>query len=281
MNTTGARKTEKPDFSKSVFSTVNNCGEYSFVRFTTTRHGGVSTGEYASFNLGEYCGDDPADVRCNRVILCNELDVSPDLLLVPRQVHEDKIVHVNAVFLSESKAVQMERMQGVDALVSSLDDVCLGVTTADCVPVVLYCPNPSVIASIHAGWRGTAKRIVNKVISEMQSVYVCNPEDIRAVIFPCISSRVYEVGEDVVQAMAETGVDMQGALRPSSRSGYFYLDLVAVNRQLLLASGVKEEHIEIKWDCTYTREDDLFSARRQGLKSGRALSGIVKKKRNL
>lgn len=249
----------------------------SFVRFTTTRHGGISTGEYGSFNLGYYGGDNPESVKKNRDILCEKLEINPDLLFVPHQTHGDVIKIIDTTFLNSNKACQEKELDGVDALITPLSDVGVAVTTADCVPVVFYCPQQAVIAAAHAGWRGTAANIAVKVVRKMNEYYNCQPQDIRATIFPCIGSDIYEVGKEVIQAIAATGIDFNDISRPGNTSGRFFLDLAAVNYRQLVLAGLTAENISLLNNCTYTCNDDLFSARRQGINSGRLLSGIVMK----
>lgn len=249
----------------------------SFVRFTTTRHGGISTGKYDSFNLGYYGGDNPELVQKNRNILCKQLQIDPDLLFVPHQTHGDVIKIIDATFLHNNQEYQESELDGVDALITSLPDVGIAITTADCVPVVFHCPQQAIIAAAHAGWRGTAANIAVKVIKKMQTDYSCEPQNIRATIFPCISSTIYEVGKEVIQAIAATGIDFKDVSRPGNTPGRFFLDLTAVNYRQLLLAGLASQNISLLNDCTYTNNNDLFSARRQGINSGRMLSGIVMK----
>lgn len=273
-------KKDNLEFDRPVLIFRNDCGDHSYVCYTTTRHGGVSSGEYGSFNLGAYCGDDPDHVRQNRNLLCEILDVDPALLFVPRQVHGDGIVVIDEGFLSSDNFEKEPCLPDCDALITSLDHICLGVTTADCVPVVFYSDDPSVIAVAHAGWRGTAKKIAARVVAEMSSVYGCRPEKIYAVIYSSISKEVYEVGADVVRAIEETEIDMSGVAVPGKSPEHYYLDLVLANRRQLMLAGLPDSHVEAIGDCTYTRNKDLFSARKQGIASGRILSGIIKRKRN-
>lgn len=267
----------KLDFTQSVLQFTDCSDRFSFTRFTTTRHGGVSEGEYASFNLGYNCKDSLAHVTRNREILCEVLDVEPDLLFVPYQTHDNKICVIDAGFLVRDISDRQKLLQGIDAIITPLDNVCIGVTTADCVPLVFYCFEPAVIAVAHAGWRGSSKNIGNEVVKRIQDEYNCSPENIHATIFPCINRKAYEVGEDVVEAIATTGVDLEEAAGCSNSTGRFFLDLISVNRQQLLASGLLPEHIEEVNDCTFTQDENFFSARRQGIDSGRMLSGIIMK----
>ena len=139
--------------------------------FSSTRHGGFSKGHYAAFNINHYCGDNEADIAKNRTLLCELLGIRETHLLMPHQVHLTKIVAIDKAFLGLSAEAQKARLEGVDALMTNLSGVCIGVSTADCIPVLLYDQVKHVSCAIHAGWRGTVKRIVEKAVSEMTSVY--------------------------------------------------------------------------------------------------------------
>lgn len=91
-------------------------------------------------------------------------------------------------------------MEGVDALVTNVPDVCIAVSTADCVPVLLYAPDRKVVAAVHAGWRGTVLHIARKAASLMIEAYDCDPTQLVAGIGPSISQAAFEVGEEVVKA---------------------------------------------------------------------------------
>ena len=130
-------------------------GECNISHFITTRHGGVSQGNYATMNPGEFSGDDPASVRMNRQLLSDAMGISPERIFAPCQVHEAEISCIDA---------QQQEMYGKDALVTDIPGICIAVSTADCVPVLVYAPDKKVVAAIHAGWRGTVKQIVAKTI---------------------------------------------------------------------------------------------------------------------
>ena len=155
---------------------------------------------------------------------------------------------------------------------SPLKDFCLCVSTADCVPVLLYDVSKDVIAAIHAGWRGTVGRIVEKTLEVMGSEYGTEGKDVIACIGPSISLESFEVGDEVYAAFAEAGFEMSCIARKYEK---WHLDLWEANRLQLLAHGVLPEHIEVAGICTYKNYEDFFSARRLGIKSGRILSGIM------
>ena len=233
--------------------------------FSTTRHGGCGEGMYASFNCTHYCGDHPEHVAKNREILCSLLPEQPVRLVVPRQTHTTNVRVV-------SDSTTEEELQEVDAVVTNLRGCCLCVSTADCVPVLLYDKKKQVVAAIHAGWRGTVGRIVEKALEVMKIQYGTQGENVVACIGPSISLEAFEVGDEVYRTFAEAGFDM---IRIARKYEKWHLDLWEANRLQLLSQGVKEENIEVAGICTYNRCDDFFSARRLGIKSGRILSGIM------
>ena len=104
--------------------------------FSTTRHGGCSEGNYASFNCNHYCGDVPDKVERNRELLCSLLPVRPRMLVVPLQTHDTVVRVVDEVFLRLSSEEQMKQLEGVDAMVRDMAQVSLCISTSDCRPVL-------------------------------------------------------------------------------------------------------------------------------------------------
>lgn len=240
--------------------------------FSTTRHGGYSKGNYASFNCNGYCGDNPADVARNRELLCRSLAAEPVELVIPHQTHSTNVRIVDAAYINRCKEEKTDLLEEVDALVTDIPGYCLCVSTADCVPVLLYDKRKHVVAAIHAGWRGTVMRIVEKTFSIMTERYGSQGEDIIACIGPSISVEAFEVGDEVYNTFQKAGFDMDLIARKEAK---WHIDLWEANRLQLLAHGVQLENIEISGICTYHNNEDFFSARQQGINSGRILSGIM------
>lgn len=248
----------------------------SMSHFMTTRMGGISQGEYDSFNLGEFAGDDPENVMGNRKRLAASLNLEDvNQFVLPYQIHGDGILKVDQEFLSLSSRERREASSGYDAVVTHLPHVCIGVTTADCVPLLAYDPVHKVLAAIHAGWRGTVARIAQKTVRLMAQEYGCHPSNILVGIGAAISQEQFEVGEEVLQAFGEAQIDLRNTSCRNSATGKWHIDLQLVNKELLLCEGIYSQHIEIMPLCTYTRGDLFFSARRQGVKSGRMVTGGV------
>lgn len=254
-----------------LFDHLSGCSNIS--HFMTTCQGGVSKEEYASFNLGEFAGDNPENVLQNREILAAELGLSLEQLIFPYQIHQDKVLRVNEALINLSPDLRKEAMSGYDALVTNLPNVCIGVTTADCVPLLAFDPQKCVLAAVHAGWRGTVACIVLKTIDVMCREYGCLPENILFGIGAAISVDKFEVGEEVVAEFQKASIDLMSASYRHPKTGKCHIDLQLVNKNLLLEAGIPDKNIEIMPLCTQSRADLFFSARRQGVKSGRMVTG--------
>ena len=226
--------------------------------FVTTRQGGVSKGAYASFNPGEYSGDNPEAVRANRKLLSDAIRIPSERIFAPFQVHGAEVRSIEPSFLSLPLEEQQLYMHGVDALVTDVPEVCIAVSTADCVPVLLYAPDVKAVAAVHAGWRGTVLRIAGKTVRILMDEYGADPRLMKAGIAPSIGP----------------GFEMSCILKRDADTGKAHIDLWEANRLQLLTEGLSAGNIELAGICTYAHPDEFFSARRLGIKSGRILSGI-------
>lgn len=245
----------------------------SLCHFTTTRKGGVSKGNYSSFNMGMYSGDSLDDVIENRKRLAEGIDLPFENLFFPYQNHGENICLINNELLNLSKEEQFEKLNGVDALITDLPSVCIGVTTADCVPILLFDPVNRVFAAVHAGWRGTVANIAGKVVSKMTENYSSLPSDIVAFVGPCISKDIFEVGNEVVVAFDSAGFDIDLIGTINKQTNKMHIDLLYSNQILLIKSGLLSSNIELSDICTYKSSDIMYSARRETINSGRILSG--------
>lgn len=263
---------ENNQIEVSRFSGLSGYRDIS--HFTTTRRGGVSTGAFASMNPGIYTEDHPDAVRKNLELLSEAVGVCPERMIMPRQTHEDRILAIDASFLSLDDKGRKRRLEGVDALVTDVPGVCVAVSTADCVPVLLYAPDRKVVAAVHAGWRGTVLYIARKAARLLIDTYGCDPARLVAGIGPSISQEAFEVGEEVVEAFQAAAFPMDRILKRDAKSHKAHIDLWEANRLQLLEAGLLSGHIEIAGICTYGRHEEYFSARRLGIRSGRILTGI-------
>jgi polyphenol oxidase len=209
----------------------------------TTRDGGVSTGEYASLNLGLHVEDDSDHVIENRrraaaalrselgdLVFCNQRHGCDVAVVGPPDRGRGTLDHGDAI--------------PCDALVTGSSEVGLVVMVADCVPLVLHDPGAHVLGCVHAGWGGTTKRITTAAVEAMCGLGA-RPSSIVAGIGPAITADRYQVGEDVVDAALHCfGGDVEGIVRPDG-TGRWTLDLWAANRRLLVEAGVRPGSIEV------------------------------------
>ena len=248
--------------------------------FSSTRKGGYSEGNYGEFNINHYCGDSEDAIRQNRCLLCQLLQIEDEHLIMPHQVHQTEVLAVDEAFMRLSASERKARLEGVDAMMTDIAGVCIGVSTADCIPVLLYDRAHHASCAIHAGWRGTVMRIVEKAVAQMASVYGSNPSDLLAQVGPGIHLESFEVGDEVYETFANEGFEMETISRKyptakGSATEKWHIDLPECNRQQLLASGIPIQQISVSPVDTYQQHETYFSARRLGVNSGRIFTGIL------
>ncbi len=183
---------------------------------------------------------------------------------------------ISQEFLKMSDTERKRTLEGIDSIISNVKDVTMGISTADCIPVIVYDPKHHAAAAIHAGWKGTLLRIVSKTMQEMHRVYDTNPSDCSAVIGPGISQESFEVGQEVVEAFSEAGFEMENYVIIKTKP---HIDLKAINKTLLISTGVLPDNIFVSDIDTFT-DERFFSARREqrgDKKCGRILSGFTLK----
>jgi YfiH family protein len=243
------------------------------------------------FNLGFVDGFPRDTVERNRVAFIRAVDGGPKpawTLVQMKQIHSD-IIHV-------LRSAPEHALNG-DGLVTNVPGLLLAVKTADCVPVLIVDPKQRVVGAFHAGWRGTAKRIVEKGVGVMRRDFGSDPTDLRAAIGPCIRACCYEVGEEVQETfraqfaygdelfVENFDVDpvyqkypnlFLNARAPGHAeiSRQIHLDLVAANRRQLRDAGVQEKNIDVAGECTACHTAVLFSHRQERGNTGRMMAVI-------
>jgi polyphenol oxidase len=221
---------------------------------STTRVGGISRGPWLSFNLGRHCGDDVEHVAENHRRLADHLPSAPRWLA---QHHGTRLIHLDD-WRPEIEA---------DAAWTDRPGQIAAILTADCLPILLSHCQDSLVAAVHAGWRGLASGIIEQTVSQLPSAR----SELMAWIGPGISGRCYEVGEEVREAFVDQDPALAGAF-DGSRAGHYWTDLKMIARHLLAASGVNQVHDAGL--CTASEKDRFFSFRRDGGRTGRQASLI-------
>jgi hypothetical protein len=195
-----------------------------------TRDGGVSDGIYASFNAGIGSDDDPARVTENRRRMAQQMGVAPARFLTLYQVHSPDAVVATGPWQGTS------RPRG-DAIVTRTAGLAIGVTAADCGPILLVDPNARVIGAVHAGWKGALTGILESTIAAMEELGAERSGTVAA-IGPLIRQHSYEVGGEFVERFIAADADNALYFIPSVRQGHAMFDLAGFIRMRLENAGV-------------------------------------------
>jgi len=245
-------------------------GAYCSVQGFTTRHEGVSRAPYNSLNLGLNTQDQPFNVEGNRSLLAHAFGISPESLVSVRQVHGSDILVIDEPNEDYSHFSSVES----DAVITNQSGVMISVCVADCLPILLCDPAKGVVAAVHAGWQGTAARLVARTVEGMKSLFNCDPLELQAAIGPGIGRCCYEVDAPVRQAFLQNGFNWD-ACAEEQEKGKWRLDMAAANRDMLLAAGVPAASIQESDFCVSCRKDLFFSYRRDNGETGRQIGFIM------
>ncbi|ETR78438.1 polyphenol oxidase [Afipia sp. P52-10] len=217
-----------------------------------TRAGGVSAGIYAGLNGGLGSNDDPDKVQENRQRMAAALAVAPDKLLTLYQVHSPDVVVVDRPWDTAARPK-------ADAMVTKVPGVALGVTTADCGPVLFVDPTAKVIGAAHAGWKGALTGVLESTLDAMETLGASR-DGVIAAIGPMIRQRNYEVGLDFISRFEEADVDNARFFASASRHGHAMFDLAGyIHARLQKAGVLMVDDLDL---CTYADEASFYSYRR-------------------
>jgi len=199
--------------------------------------------------------------------LAEAFGVNPERLVTANQVHGENIVKVDNQNFKRTKTIQ------ADAMITNAPEMAIGVETADCVPVLLVDPLTPAIGAVHAGWRSTVKRIVQKTVQKMHDEFGSDPSQMIAAIGPTIGPECYEVDEPVMGPIREAFSFWRKAASVRGIDKWS-LDLAKLNRLELAQIGLSERNVHSVGLCTSCRRDLFYSFRAEG-RTGRMLSVIM------
>lgn len=240
------------------------------LHFSTTRR--FSNGN--EFSMGSPGDENNRLSQQCREQLAMALSVRSSQFVFCRQTHSDHVQEVNELKTDNGFYSKHNAVQDCDALLTNKKDICLMALTADCVPVLLYDTKQNVIASVHSGWRGTARKILAVTIAKMRERFNSNPANLICCIGPSAGPCCYEVGGDVKKAFSMTLTDCSPFFA-AEKNGKYLLDLHEANRQIALSCGIPDAKIEKSGICTLCNDDLYHSARRHGKNAGRMATGIM------
>ncbi|MEZ0538837.1 peptidoglycan editing factor PgeF [Fibrella arboris] len=224
----------------------------------STRHGGVSRLPYSSLNLGINTDDDPAHVAENRRLWLANWQLTEGNLASSYQVHGTAV----------QVATAGGRTTGYDALITNVPGLAVGVTVADCTPILVFDTRNRAVAAIHAGWRGTVGGIVTNTLLALQTNYGTQPADCLAYVGTCIDACSFEVGPAVASQFNASRVTT------GSETGKQLVDLKQATADQLRAFGLTDTQIEISPYSTVLHNGDYFSHRLEAGLTGRMLAII-------
>lgn len=235
----------------------------SFKAFAATTWRGpgiVASDPYSGFSLCHYNGDALEHwQRCRRSLerFCG---VTPERLIVPRQTHSATVLTLSGKDFDEGEmAVATESLECVDAVVTDIRNLVIGVNTADCLPLILLDEEAGVAGAVHAGWRGAVTGIAVNALQSMERLGAV-PLRIKAIMAPCIVVDEFEVGEEVAARFPQECVARNYGYRP-------HIDLPLAVAMQLRGCGVTD--IKFPPAGTLSNCTRYFSARAAGIASGR------------
>ena len=195
-----------------------------------TRDGGVSDGIYAGLNGGIGSNDDPANVAENRRRMAAQMGVQPEHFLTLFQVHSPDVVVASAPWDGAARP-------RADAIVTRTEGLAIGVTAADCGPILFVDPNARVIGAAHAGWKGALTGVVESTVGAMEKLGA-DRAGIVAAIGPLIRQHSYEVGDEFVERFVEADAENALFFIPAARENHAMFDLAGFIRMRLENAGV-------------------------------------------
>ena len=236
----------------------------------STRHGGVSSGDLSSLNLGIHRGDLRENVLENYRILGEAVGFRPEQTVFTHQTHTNIVVRVGAK--DRTHGLYSEVTEERDGLITNEPGVALTIFSADCTPILLYDPVRKAVGAAHAGWRGTASGIAARAVEAMTREFGSDPAELRAAIGPCIGPCCFETHRDVPDAMRDAyGEAAEPAIRSAGADKY-YVNLKMLNQLCLARAGVRQ--IDVCADCTACQPGRFWSHRRVGNARG-SLAAII------
>lgn len=215
------------------------------------RQGGVSSGIYESLNGGSGSNDEPKHVVENRARMAQALGCTPDRFLTAYQIHSPEVVTV------ESPWPNGERPRA-DAIVTRTENLAIGITTADCGPVLFADPDARVIGAAHAGWRGAVSGVLEATIGAMEKLGA-KRANIVAALGPMISQKNYEVGDDLLVRFTSEDPANEKFFKQGDRSGHPMFDLPGYIVARLARSEIACANLAL---CTYADPVRFYSYRR-------------------
>lgn len=201
----------------------------------------------------------------------SENEIPYTALVLPGQIHSANIADITETIAG------IQKIDDTDGVITNLENVVLAVRTADCVPMIFIDKKAGIIGISHQGWRGSLKRLPEKMIRAMEKKGA-DPAYIEIAIGPAVGDCCYDISEDRYYAFMEEFNGFSDSIF-SFRKGKRHLNLALLNYLLALQAGIKKEHVDFFPFCTSCDKNRFYSFRRDGKtgKFGEMFSFVVKR----
>jgi polyphenol oxidase len=248
-------------------------GSDRILHFVTTRIGGVSRPPFDSLNVAAHVGDDPGAVDTNRRRLCAALGIAPAQLCTAEQVHGAIATIVTGP--GSPGGGFRDPVPATDALGTTVPGLCLLVSVADCVPVLVADPAGHAIGVAHAGWQGTVAGVAGNLVRLLAGSLGRGPEALVALVGPSIGPADYAVGLEVATRFRERWAGDASRWLMTAEDGSTHLDLWRANADQLLRAGLRPDAVHVAGLSTFADRRHWFSHRRDGAPTGRMGAGLL------
>ena len=262
---------------KIAYECASLLHRFPLLHGVTCRYGGVSQGDFDSFNMGLHVGDDPAAVAENRERLAQVLGVDPKHLTCGEQVHGVGVTRVTEELVGKGAFSWADSIPDSDAIHTNLVNIPLLLLVADCVPVLLYDAVHHAVAVIHAGWRGAIAHIVERTLDSMHEDYGTMANACYLYIGPSIGGDSFEVSEEIAQQFRQDlagrglsqGIDLVKYIQREGQTvATPHVDLKGYIATCMVQRGIPMDQISISGTDTMT-EERCYSYRRDQGRTGR------------
>ncbi|NCU16204.1 peptidoglycan editing factor PgeF [Pallidibacillus pasinlerensis] len=239
----------------------------------TTKNNGFSLSHYKSNNLGLHVGDDSHTVVKNREKLADQIQIPLNQWVCLQQTHGNNVQYVNQEHWGSGALDFETSIKDCDGIYTNQPGTLLGLMYADCVPIYFYAPQEQMVGIVHAGWKGTVKKIVQSLLNDWQhkgidlsSVYAC--------IGPSICEHCYIVDDRVINEVKIMNLSHHERFYNEIKPNQYKLDLKGLNKALLTQIGLRENQIQLTSLCTSCENSQFYSHRRDQGKTGRMMGFI-------
>ena len=246
-------------FLKNFFFIKNSPLKHGFF----TRLNGLSTKEYKSLNCSSSNYDEKKNVYGNRLIAIKNLNLNKKKLILIKQTHSSKVIRITKN--------NLDKKIEADGIITSLNDVVLGILTADCAPVIIYDDNNKFVCNLHSGWKGSLNNISEKAI-KLFDKYQIKRKKLTAIVGPCLGVKNYEVDKKFKKRFIEKNAKYTKFFRYKNKNKSYFNLRALINYQLS-ELGLKKIY-NINRD-TYSNDNLFFSHRRAKHKGQKTTGRLI------